>query len=157
MSDKKVIPIGGGGSSSPEIIVDDALNTSSTNPVQNKVVAKALEDLLPKAELSSAVDDALAQAKASGDFKGDKGDKGDQGERGPQGEQGIQGETGPQGPKGDKGDQGPKGDKGDTGEVDTSNFYTKTEVDALVGAASLKMQAISSAKSRSSNKPTYSL
>ena len=88
MSDKKVIPIGGGGGSSPGIIVDDALNTSSTNPVQNKVVAKALEDLLPKAELSSAVDDALAQAKASGDFKGDKGDKGD---TGPQGEQGIQG------------------------------------------------------------------
>ena len=28
--------------------------------------------------------------------------------------------------------KGEKGDKGDTGEVDTSNFYTKAEIDALI-------------------------
>ena len=55
------------------------------------------------------------------------------------------------GPKGDKGDpftfedfteeqlaslKGEKGEKGDTGTVDTSNFYTKDEVDALIPTGS---------------------
>jgi len=37
------------------------------------------------------------------------------------------------GPQGEVGPQGPQGPKGDTGEVDTSNFYTKTEIDTMIG------------------------
>ena len=43
---------------------------------------------------------AIDEAKANGEFNGDKGDKGDKGDPGPQG---------PQGPKGDKGDPGKDG------------------------------------------------
>ena len=64
---------------------------------------------LDATKLPEAIDTALAQAKASGEFdgaQGPKGDKGDQGEQGPKGDQGIQGE---QGPKGDQGEQGVSG------------------------------------------------
>lgn len=44
MNDKKVIPIGGGGGGGESIIVDDALSTTSTNPVQNKVITNALNN-----------------------------------------------------------------------------------------------------------------
>ena len=57
--------------------------------------------------------DALAEAKASGEFDGPQGPQGEKGDKG------DKGDTGAQGPKGDTGatgDQGPKGDKGDTGE-----------------------------------------
>ena len=53
------------------------------------------DEYLSNDTLGSAVNDALEQAKASGEFKGDKGD---------QGEQGIQGIQGEKGDKGDKGD-----------------------------------------------------
>ena len=76
---------------------------------------------IAKTELQTAINTALAQAKASGKFDGPqgpagpKGPKGDTGDTGPQG---IQGPTGPAGPKGDTGEQGPQGiqgPKGDTG------------------------------------------
>lgn len=76
---------------------------------------------LTEDDLSGAVDDALAQAKASGEFDGDtgatgpQGPKGDTGSTGPQGPKGDTGDTGPQGPKGDTGSTGPQGPKGDTG------------------------------------------
>ena len=56
-----------------------------------KAVGDALGEKLGTTELDSAIDTALQQAKASGDFNG------------------------PQGPQGPKGDPGEKGDKGDTG------------------------------------------
>lgn len=52
------------------------------------------------------ISQALADAKASGEFDGPKGDKGDKGDTGDTGPQGIQGIQGIQGPKGDKGDPG---------------------------------------------------
>ena len=64
---------------------------------------------LAETELDAAVDDALAQAKESGDFKGDKGDTG------PQGPQGERGKPGEQGPKGEKGDTGAAGANGANG------------------------------------------
>ena len=73
---------------------------------------------LQSSDLSSAIDSALAQAKASGEFDGadgapgEKGDKGDTGATGPKGDKGDKGDTGPQG---EQGLQGSKGDKGDTG------------------------------------------
>lgn len=68
-----------------------------------------LSDIGVQRIINREVNEGLAEAKASGDFKGDKGD---QGPMGPQGPQGIQG---PKGDKGSKGDQGPKGDTGATG------------------------------------------
>lgn len=72
-------------------------------------------------ELPAAVNDALAQAKESGEFDGEpgpagpQGEKGDTGPTGPQGPKGDTGATGPQGPKGNTGDTGAQGPKGDTG------------------------------------------
>jgi hypothetical protein len=83
---------------------------------------KLLEEKLSTSVLNNAIDQALLQAKESGEFKGEKGDrgeKGEQGERGeqgPQGLQGIQGEKGANGAKGDKGDKGDKGEQGPQGE-----------------------------------------
>jgi hypothetical protein len=91
---------------------------------------------------------------------GEAGPQGIQGEQGVQGLQGIQGIQGEQGPKGDKGDtgatgpQGPEGPAGKDGsdyiltdadkqqianmvvipapDVDLSNYYTKSETEALI-------------------------
>lgn len=93
--------------------------------------------------------------------KGDKGDTGPQGPKGETGLQGPQGEIGPQGEKGDKGDSGvwvgedtptgdydvwvdPEGTSGtiptklsdltnDVGFITGDNYYTKSEIDAMIG------------------------
>ena len=89
-----------------------------------EITAKGL-GALTEDDLQSATDEALAQAKASGEFDGAQGPKGDPGAEGPQGPvgpKGDTGETGPQGPQGEQGVQGPKGEqgvqgpKGDAGE-----------------------------------------
>ncbi len=46
---------------------------------------------------------------------------------------GAPGPAGPGGPKGDTGAQGIQGVKGDTGTVDTTNYYTKPEINSLAG------------------------
>lgn len=66
-------------------------------------------------DIVNQIDAALAEAKESGDFKGDKGDTGEPGPVGPQGIQGERGEIGETGPRGEKGDKGDKGDTGATG------------------------------------------
>ena len=76
---------------------------------------------LKQSELDAAINSALAAAKASGDFKGDKGDKGDQGERGLQGEQGVQGI------------QGAKGDPGKT-PVKGTDYFTSADKTEMVNA-----------------------
>ena len=70
---------------------------------------------------------------------GAEGPQGPKGDTGPQGPQGIQGETGPEGPAGPRGETGPQGP---AGVVDTSNFYTKSEVDALVGSGGLSREEV---------------
>ena len=64
----------------------------------------------------------------SGYFKGEKGE---------QGIQGIQGEKGEKGDKGDKGEPGQNGKDGKDGKdgytQDLSNYYTKPEIDELIG------------------------
>lgn len=79
---------------------------------------------LPVEQLPEAVNDALAQAKASGDFKGaqgpvgpqgEKGEKGDPGEPGPAGPAGADGKDGAQGPAGADGQPGAKGETGAAG------------------------------------------
>ena len=54
--------------------IDSALSSSSTNPVQNKVINTAINNL--SSSITTKVETALSEAKASGEFKGDKGDKG---------------------------------------------------------------------------------
>ena len=81
-----------------------------------KAVGDALEEKLGTTELDSAINTALAQAKASGDFNGPQGPQGEQGPQGPQGEQGIQGEQGLQGIQGEPGPQGAQGIQGPAGE-----------------------------------------
>lgn len=119
------------------IKVDSELSTESENPVQNKVVALALEEKLDSSKLTEAINTALAQAKESGEFKGDKGDKGDKGEQGETGAQGPQGEKGEQGEQGPKGEQGPQGETGPTGAdgktpVKGTDYFTEADKQAFV-------------------------
>lgn len=51
--------------------------------------------------IPQTIDDALAEAKASGEFDGPRGEKGDKGDKGEKGDTGATGEMGPTGPKGD--------------------------------------------------------
>ena len=66
-------------------------------------------------DLQEATNEALAQAKASGDFDGPQGPAGPQGEKGDKGEQGIPGEKGDKGDKGDTGAAGAQGEPGKDG------------------------------------------
>ena len=66
-------------------------------------------------DLQEATNEALAQAKASGDFDGPQGPAGPQGEKGDKGEQGIPGEKGDKGDKGDTGATGAQGEPGKDG------------------------------------------
>lgn len=124
-------------------IVDNLTTNVSAKPLSaaQGVVIKTLidalrNDKLDADELTNAINTALAQAKASGEFDGADGAPGPQGPQGPKGDKGDaftyadftaaqlaalkgeKGDTGARGPKGDTGDigpQGPKGEKGDTG------------------------------------------
>lgn len=79
-------------------------------------------------DLQAATNEALAQAKESGEFDGPQGPQGPRGENGPQGEKGDTGPAGPKGDTGDTGAQGPQGDtgpKGDTGAAgEAGGYYT---------------------------------
>ena len=69
------------------VTVDSSLSPTSTNPVQNKILdaefdaiseamgalEAAIDDRVAVSELSTAVDDALSQAKTSGEFDGEDG------------------------------------------------------------------------------------
>ena len=84
-------------------------------------------------DIQTAINTALAAAKASGEFDGitptigdngnwflgdvdtNKPSRGEQGPAGPKGDTGAQGPQGEMGPQGPRGEQGDKGDKGDTG------------------------------------------
>ena len=96
----------------PAATVIDATLSKSGQAADAKAAGDAIEKKLDATALPTAVNDALAQAKASGAFDGPKGEKGDKGDPGAQGIRGEKGETGPAGPKGDT---GPAGEKGDTG------------------------------------------
>lgn len=67
-------------------------------------------------DLQAATNEALAQAKASGEFDGPQGPAGPKGDTGDTGPQGIQGPAGPQGETGPAGPQGAQGPQGDTGQ-----------------------------------------
>lgn len=94
-----------------------SISDQPPTPVQQEAITQAIAALNTKTAeveqiaegIPQTIDAALAEAKASGEFKGDKGEKGDPGEKG------DSGEPGPAGEKGDKGDPGEKGEKGDAG------------------------------------------
>ena len=111
-------------SQDPDAIKNAVNDYLDQNPVESPVqsvnghtgkVELTAEDVgaISQDGLQEATNEALAQAKASGEFDGPAGPKGDTGESGPAGPTGA---TGPVGPKGDTGPQGPKGEKGDTGQ-----------------------------------------
>lgn len=99
----------------------DATLTKAGYAADAKAAGDAIGEKLDATALPTAINDALAQAKASGAFDGAKGEKGDKGDPGAQGIRGEKGETGPTGPQGEtgpagaKGDTGPAGPKGETG------------------------------------------
>lgn len=83
---------------------------------QNKADIEMLNrEKLDASKLPEAVNDALAQAKASGEFKGEPGAPGEKGEQGEKGDPGPAGADGQPGEKGDPGEPGEKGDTGATG------------------------------------------
>lgn len=84
----------------------DATLTKAGQAADAKAAGDAIEQKLDKTALPTAINDALAQAKASGEFDGAKGDKGDKGDPGAQGIRGEKGETGPAGLKGADGKDG---------------------------------------------------
>ena len=139
MKRKKIIGVTVGTPIRPQAVIEKTEHAKQIkdNAEAIRNLSKELEDKLDTSTLASAINTALGQAKASGEFDGEpgpqgpqgiqgepgeKGDKGDPGEQGPQGiqgpkgEQGDTGEQGPQGMQGPKGDTGEKGPKGDTGE-----------------------------------------
>ena len=110
-------------SQDPEAIKNVVEDYLAQNPVeipvqsvngQTGAVELTAEDVgaISQNDLQEATNEALAQAKASGEFDGPAGPKGDPGEAGPAGPTGA---TGPVGPKGDTGDTGPQGPQGPSG------------------------------------------
>lgn len=102
--------VSGGGS----VDVDVTL-TKAGYAADAKAAGDAIRQKLDKTALPTAINDALAQAKASGEFDGPKGEKGDKGDPGAPGIRGEKGETGPAGPQGNAGPAGPKGEDGKDG------------------------------------------
>lgn len=100
----------------PAATVIDTTLTKSGQAADAKAAGDAIEKKLDATALPTAINDALAQAKASGEFDGAKGEKGDKGDPGAQGIRGEKGETGPTGPQGEIGPAGPKGDTGPAGQ-----------------------------------------
>lgn len=93
----------------------DKVEQGNRLPVTSGAVYEAVTDKLDANKLPEAINTALAQAKASGEFNGAKGDPGATGPAGPEGPQGPQGERGPQGPIGPQGQQGEQGIPGEPG------------------------------------------
>lgn len=126
--------------------VDDTLTKSGkaadAKTVGDKIaeVNEKVDEKLGEKELAGAIDSALAQAKASGEFDGAKGEKGDKGDKGDPGAQGIRGEKGETGPAGAKGDTGPAGPKGADGKDGAGMDVTGAKVGQIA-----KITAVDSA------------
>lgn len=72
----------------------DATLTKAGYAADAKAAGDAIGEKLDKTALPMAINNALAQAKASGAFDGAKGEKGDKGDTGPAGPQGADGKDG---------------------------------------------------------------
>ena len=135
-----------------KILIDNKLDEESENPVQNKVITEAFNQKLDTLKLPEAVNSALEQAKASGEFDGADGKNGLDGQDGEDGVDGItphigtngnwfigttdtgnpsrgeKGDAGEKGLQGIQGEKGEKGDKGDTGNDGADGVDGKTPV-----------------------------
>lgn len=121
----------------PAASVIDTTLSKSGQAADAKAAGDAIDKKLDATALSTAVNDALAQAKASGEFDGPKGEKGDKGDPGAQG---IRGEKGDTGPAGEKGDTGPAGQKGADGKDGACMDITGAKVGQIA-----KIKAVDSA------------
>lgn len=124
----------------PAASVIDTTLSKSGQAADAKAAGDAIGDKLDKTALPTAINDALAQAKASGEFDGAKGEKGDKGDKGDPGAQGIRGEKGETGPAGAKGDTGPAGPKGADGKDGAGMDVTGAKVGQIA-----KITAVDSA------------
>ncbi len=118
----------------------DATLSKAGDAADAKAAGDAIRKKLDKTALPTAINDALAQAKASGEFDGAKGEKGDKGDRGDPGAQGIRGEKGETGPAGANGDTGPEGPKGADGKDGAGMDVTGAKVGQIA-----KITAVDSA------------
>lgn len=124
----------------PEVIAESVEKYMAANPVTPENIGALAADKLPE-----AIDEALAQAKASGEFKGDPGKDGAPGPAGPAGADGQPGAQGPQGEKGDPGEKGADGKDGQNGQPGTTpvrgvDYWTeadKAEIKSYVDTAIL--------------------
>ena len=112
------------------ILAKPNVTDAPPTPVEQSVITETIAALNEGIEhvdgiaeqMPQDIQDALREAKESGEFDGPQGEQGIQGEQGPQGEKGDKGEKGDpgipgtNGRDGEKGDKGDKGEKGDTGE-----------------------------------------
>jgi hypothetical protein len=98
---------------------------------KNKADIETLNrEKLDASKLPEAVNDALAQAKASGEFKGEPGAPGEKGDPGEKGEQGEKGDPGPAGADGQPGEKGEPGEKGADGQPGADGKdYVLTDAD----------------------------
>lgn len=128
------------------VIARGKITNAEPTPVQQDAITQAIAALNSGVEtvetiaegIPQTIENALTEAKESGEFDGPQGPQGETGPQGPKGDTGAtgatgaagqkgdkgdkgdpgaKGDTGAQGPKGDTGSQGPKGDKGDTGDT----------------------------------------
>ena len=114
--------------------------TSVNSKTGAVVLTSADVGALSENELTTAINTALAQAVASGDFKGEKGDKGDKGDQGIQGEKGEKGDTGATGAQGIQGIQGVQGEqglKGDTGANGQDGYSPTVSMTSVSGGTEL--------------------
>ncbi len=120
----------------PSITVDDTLSTTSTNPVQNKVITEKIntkQDLLVSGTSIKTVNNTSLLGSGNISIpKGDKGDKGDPGVKGDAGTNGTNGITPTIGSNGNwfLGDEDTgkpsRGEKGDTPEVEPTVITLNT-------------------------------
>lgn len=107
------------------IKVDSELSAESENPVQNKVVALALKEKLDSSKLPEAINTALAQAKASGEFNGKDGQDGQDGYTPQKGVDYFDGQDGKNGEDGKDGADGKTPVKG-------TDYFTTEDKKELV-------------------------
>ena len=75
------------------LYTEQTLTEAQKAQARENIGAQPVGSYLESTELTSAIDTALAQAKASGEFDGDKGEQGIQGEPGADGKNGEDGKT----------------------------------------------------------------
>ena len=108
-----------GGQVDPEAIASGVQAYMDANPVTAESIGALGVD-----KLSQAINDALSQAKASGDFKGEKGDQGEPGVKGDKGDKGDTGAPGTNGKDGADGQPGADGKDGEPGQDGVSATHS---------------------------------